>query len=55
MGFCRQGHWSGLPFPPSWDLPNPGSKLTFPVSPVLAGRFFSIEPPGDSPCALIQV
>ena len=49
MGFCRQRYWSGLPFPPSWDLPNPGSELTFSVSPILAGRFFSTEPPGDSP------
>ena len=26
MGFCRQGNWSGLPFPPPGDLPNPGIK-----------------------------
>ena len=24
MGFSRQGHWSGLPFPPPGDLPDPG-------------------------------
>ena len=24
MEFCRQEYWSGLPFPPSGDLPNPG-------------------------------
>ena len=24
MEFCRQEHWSGLPFPPPGDLPNPG-------------------------------
>ena len=24
MGFARQEYWSGLPFPPSGDLPNPG-------------------------------
>ena len=23
MGFARQGYWSGLPFPPPGDLPNP--------------------------------
>jgi len=23
MGFSRQEHWSGLPFPPPGDLPNP--------------------------------
>ena len=26
MGFSRQGYWSGLPFPPPGDLPNPGIK-----------------------------
>ena len=29
-----------------WDLPRPGIK---PMSPTLAGRFFTIEPPGK-PC-----
>ena len=24
MGFYRQEHWSGLPFPPPGDLPNQG-------------------------------
>ena len=37
-GFSRQEHWSGLPFPPPRDLPNPGIK---PASPALAGRFFT--------------
>ena len=23
MGFSRQENWSGLPFPPPWDLPDP--------------------------------
>ena len=26
MGFSRQEHWSGLPFPSPGDLPNPGFK-----------------------------
>ena len=26
MGFSRQEYWSGLPFPPPEDLPNPGIK-----------------------------
>ena len=26
MGFPRQEYWSGLPFPPPGDLPNPGIK-----------------------------
>ena len=32
MGFFRQEHWSGLPFPPSGNLPNPGIE---PGSPAL--------------------
>ena len=32
MEFSRQEHWSGLPFRPSGDLPNPGIK---PGSPAL--------------------
>ena len=42
MGFSRQEDWSGLPFPPPGDLPDPGVE---PVSPTLAGGFFSTEPP----------
>ena len=35
MGFSRKEYWSGLPFPSPRDLPNPGIKPTFPVSPAL--------------------
>ena len=31
-GFSRQEHWSGLPFPPPEDFPNPGIKSTCSVS-----------------------
>ena len=31
MGFSRQEYWSGLPFPPLEDLPNPGIKLGSPA------------------------
>ena len=48
MGFPRQEYWSPLPFPSPGNLPNPGIKSTFPVSPALAGRFFTTEPPGKS-------
>ena len=48
MGFSRQEHWHGLPFPPPGDLPNPGIKRMSPVSPVLAGGFFTIQPPGKA-------
>ena len=44
MGFPRQESWDGLSFASSWDLPDPGIELT---SPVLAGGFFTTEPPGN--------
>ena len=31
MGFYRQEYWSGLPFPPSGDLPDTGIKPTSPA------------------------
>ena len=40
MGFSRQEHWSGLPFPSPGDFPNPGIKLKSLASPALSGRFF---------------
>ena len=38
MEFSRQDYWNGLPFPPPWDLPDPGIE---PASPALAGGFFT--------------
>ena len=43
MGFFRQEYWSGLPFPSTGDLPDPGIE---PMSPVLVGGFFTTEPLG---------
>ena len=48
MEFSRQEYWTGLPFSPPGDLPNPGIE---PVSPALAGKFFTIAPPGK-PCVV---
>ena len=45
-GISRQEHWSGLPFPPLGDLPDPGIKPPSPVSPALEGGFFTTAPPG---------
>ena len=42
------GYWNGLPFSSPADLPDPGIKLTSPMSPGLAGGFFTTEPPGKS-------
>ena len=38
--FSRQEYWSGLPCPPSRDLPNPGIKPT-PLMPQLASKLFT--------------
>ena len=46
MGFSRQEHWSGLPFPFPEDLLDPGIEPMSPVSPPLKGKFFTTESPG---------
>ena len=46
--FSRQEYWSGLPFPPLRDLPDPGAEPVSLVSPALAGGFFNTEPPGPT-------
>ena len=46
VGFSRQESWSGLPFPPPGDPPDPGIEPASPAPPVLAGGFFITEPPG---------
>ena len=43
VGFSRQEYWSGLPFPPPGDLPNPGIELR---SPALQADTLPSEPPG---------
>ena len=46
MEFFRQEYWSGLPFPPPGDLPDPGIEPVSPSASELAGGFFTTEPPG---------
>jgi len=46
MGFSRREYWSGLPFPPSGDLPDPGTKLG---SPALQADSLLSESPGKPP------
>ena len=53
-GFSRQEYWSGLPFPPSGDLPDPGIKPVSFVSPALASGFFSTSTTWDCSLALLQ-
>ena len=43
MGFSRQEYWSGLPFPLTGDLPNPGME---PRSPELQANSLWSEPLG---------
>ena len=48
MGFSRQEHWSGLPFPAPENLIDTGVEH---ASPAL-GEFFTAEPPGKPPSAM---
>ena len=43
VGFSRQEYWSGLPFPPTGDLPDPGIEPRFPA---LQSDSIPCEPPG---------
>ena len=43
MEFPRKEYWSELPFPSPGGLPGLGIE---PMSPALAGGFFTTEPPG---------
>ena len=46
-GISNQEYWSGFLFSYPEDLPNPGIK---PMSPPLADRFFTTDPPGKLDC-----
>ena len=43
VGFPRQEYWSGLPFPPPGDIPEPGIEPESPAASALAGRFSTTE------------
>ena len=49
MGFPRPKWLSGLSFPTPRYVPDPGIKPASPVTPALAGRFFTTAPPMGSP------
>ena len=42
-GILQQEHWSGLPYLPPGDIPDPGIEPPSLMSPALAGRFFTIR------------
>ena len=46
MEFSRQEYWSGLPFPTSGDLPDPGVESLSLESPAVAGGFLIPVPSG---------
>ena len=52
MRFSRQESWSGCPFPPAGDLPDPGIE---PGLPALAGGFFNTEVPGKPSFRLLAL
>ena len=41
LGFFRKEHWSGLPCPSPWDLPDPGNEPAPLTSAALAGGLFA--------------
>ena len=51
MGFPQQEYWNGLPFPAPGDLPNLEMEPMSPVSPGLAGGFFTTALPGKQDIA----
>ena len=49
MEFSKQEYWSGLTFPSSGNLPNPGIESVSSASPALAGRFFMASTAWEAP------
>ena len=47
LEFSRHEYWSGLPFPPPGDLPDPGIEPEPLSALALAGEFFTAVPPGE--------
>ena len=54
MGFSRQEYWSGLPWPPLGDFPDPGIQPESLTTPALVGEFFttSAHPKTFNKCLL---
>ena len=49
IGFSRQVYWSGLPFPPTGDLPDQGLEPVSLMSPALTGGFFTTNTTWEAP------
>ena len=54
MGFSRQEYWSGLPYSPPGDIPNPGTEPMSLTSTTLAGVLFSTSAIWEA-CAVVTV
>ena len=50
-----KNNWIGLPFPPPWDLPNPGTEPTSLMSQALAGVFFTTSTTWEANCFYIYM
>ena len=50
VSLSRLESWSGLPFPPPGDLPDPGIEFESLMSPVLVGGFFTVSPTWEVQC-----
>ena len=55
MSFSRQEYWSGLPFPPPEDLPDPGIESMSSASPALKVGSLPAEPSGPGTSTLLHV
>ena len=55
MGFSRHENWSGLPFPPPEDLPDPGIESVSSASPALKVGSLPAEPSGPETSTLLHV
>ena len=49
MEFPQQEYWSGLPFPPPMDLPDPGMEAVSLMSLALAGGFLTTSTTLEAP------
>jgi len=55
MGFSRQEYWSGLPCPPSGDLPHPGIELVSPALQADSSLLSHWGSPEHAPQCLLNV
>ena len=54
MGFSRQEYWNVLPCPPPGDFLNLGIEPASPLSPAVAGKFFTTSAMGSPAKAVIK-